>query len=172
VHVTRAGASGRTALHWTSGGWRAARGEDEAMLQARHLLDDKGHEIYAIGPDDPVLAAIRAMAERGIGALLVLRGDHLAGIVSERDYARNIILKGRSSADTPVRDIMVADVVTVAPTDSVETCMRLCTEHRVRHLPVLEDGKVIGVLSIGDLVKAVISEQSAQIEHLQRYIAG
>lgn len=142
------------------------------MLQARHLLDDKGHEIYAIGPDDPVLAAIRAMAERGIGALLVLRGDQLAGIVSERDYARNIILKGRSSADTPVRDIMVADVVTVAPTDSVETCMRLCTEHRVRHLPVLEDGKVIGVLSIGDLVKAVISEQSAQIEHLQRYIAG
>lgn len=142
------------------------------MFQARHLLDDKGHEIYAIGPDDPVLAAIRAMAERGIGALLVLRGDQLAGIVSERDYARNIILKGRSSADTPVRDIMVADVVTVAPTDSVETCMRLCTEHRVRHLPVLEDGKVIGVLSIGDLVKAVISEQSAQIEHLQRYIAG
>jgi CBS domain-containing protein len=142
------------------------------MLQARHLLDDKGHEIYAIGPDDPVLAAIRAMAERGIGALLVLSDDQLAGIVSERDYARNIILKGRSSADTPVRDIMVADVVTVAPTDSVETCMRLCTEHRVRHLPVLEDGKVIGVLSIGDLVKAVISEQSAQIEHLQRYIAG
>ncbi len=142
------------------------------MLQARHLLDDKGHEIYAIGPDDPVLAAIRAMAERGIGALLVLRDDQLAGIVSERDYARNIILKGRSSADTPVRDIMVADVVTVAPTDSVETCMRLCTEHRVRHLPVLEDGKVIGVLSIGDLVKAVISEQTAQIEHLQRYIAG
>ena len=142
------------------------------MLQARHLLDDKGHEIYAIGPDDPVLAAIRAMAERGIGALLVLRDDQLAGIVSERDYARNIILKGRSSADTPVRDIMVADVVTVAPTDSVETCMRLCTEHRVRHLPVLEDGKVIGVLSIGDLVKAVISEHTAQIEHLQRYIAG
>lgn len=142
------------------------------MLQARHLLDDKGHEVHSIGPDDPVLAAIRAMAERGIGALLVLGGGQLVGIVSERDYARNIILKGRSSADTPVRDIMVADLVTVAPTDSVETCMRLCTEHRVRHLPVVEGGKVVGVLSIGDLVKAVISEQSAQIEHLQRYIAG
>lgn len=142
------------------------------MLQARHLLDDKGREVHSIGPDDPVLDAIRAMAERGIGALLVLGGGRLVGIVSERDYARSIILKGRSSADTPVRDIMASDVVTVAPTDSVETCMRLCTEHRVRHLPVVEDGKVVGVLSIGDLVKAVISEQSAQIEHLQRYIAG
>lgn len=142
------------------------------MLQARHLLDDKGHEVHSVGPDEPVLAAIRAMAERGIGALLVMRDGKLAGIVSERDYARKIILKGRSSADTPVREIMEAAVISVAPTDSVETCMRLCTEHRVRHLPVLADGKVVGVLSIGDLVKAVISEQSAQIEHLQRYIAG
>lgn len=142
------------------------------MLQARHLLDEKGREVHSIGPDEPVLAAIRSMAERGIGALLVLRDGRLAGIVSERDYARSIILKGRSSADTPVRDIMATEVVTVAPTDSVETCMRLCTEHRVRHLPVLDDGRVVGVLSIGDLVKAVISEQSAHIEQLQRYIAG
>jgi CBS domain-containing protein len=142
------------------------------MLQARHLLDDKGHEVFAIGPDEPVLAAIRMMAERGIGALLVLRDGDLAGIVSERDYARKIILKGRSSADTPVLEIMESHVVSVVPTDTVETCMRLCTEHRVRHLPVVDAGRVVGVLSIGDLVKAVISEQSAQIEHLQRYIAG
>ena len=142
------------------------------MLQVKHLLADKGNQVHTIGPDDPVLAAIQTMADRVIGALLVMRGDELVGIVSERDYARKVILKGRSSSDTPVRDIMTASVISVNPADTVGTCMRLCTDSRVRHLPVVEGGKVVGVVSIGDLVKAVISEQGAQIEQLQRYIAG
>ncbi len=142
------------------------------MLQVKHLLADKGDQIYTIGADEPVLAAIRTMADRYVGALLVMRGDELVGIVSERDYARKIILKGRASGDTPVRDIMTSPVITIGPADTVETCMRLCTDSRVRHLPVVENGKVVGVVSIGDLVKAVISEQGAQIEQLQRYIAG
>ncbi len=142
------------------------------MLEVRQLLADKGHRIFAIGPDEPVLAAVRLMADHYIGALLVMRGDELVGIVSERDYARKIILQNRASADTPVRDIMSSPVVTVRPNDTTDTCMRICTERRVRHLPVVEGGKVVGVLSIGDLVKSVISEQSQQIEHLQRYIAG
>lgn len=142
------------------------------MLQVRHLLLEKGDRVYAIGPDQPVLEAIRLMADKYIGALLVMEGDSLVGIVSERDYARNIILKGRSSRETPVRDIMASPVISVDPGDTVETCMRLCTDSRVRHLPVCEGGKVVGVVSIGDLVKATIDEQSEQIEHLQRYIAG
>ncbi|RYD15666.1 MAG: CBS domain-containing protein [Lysobacteraceae bacterium] len=142
------------------------------MLQVKHLLAEKGNQVHAIGPDDPVLAAVQSMADRYIGALLVMRGDELVGIVSERDYARKIVLKGRSSSGTPVRDIMTSPVISVSPADSVDTCMRLCTDSRVRHLPVVEGGKVIGVVSIGDLVKAVISEQGEQIEQLQRYIAG
>ena len=142
------------------------------MLQVKHLLAEKGSEVFAIGPDEPVLAAIHLMADRYIGALMVMSGDALVGMVSERDYARKIILKGRSSRDTPVRDIMTAPVLTVAPEDSVDTCMRMCTDSRVRHLPVVAHGKVIGIVSIGDLVKAVISEQTEQIEQLHRYIAG
>ena len=142
------------------------------MLEVRQLLAEKGHRIFAIGPDEPVLEAVRLMADHYIGALLVMRGDELVGIVSERDYARKIILQNRASAETPVRDIMSSPVVTVRPTDTTDTCMRICTERRVRHLPVVEGGKVVGVLSIGDLVKSVINEQSQQIEHLQRYIAG
>ncbi len=142
------------------------------MLQVKHLLDEKGRNVYAISPGEPVLAAIRAMAEHGIGALLVLDGDALVGVISERDYARKIILNNRSSSDTPVRDVMTPTIITVSPADSVDTCMRLCTDSRVRHLPVVDGGKVVGVVSIGDLVKAVISEQGVQIEQLQRYIAG
>ncbi len=142
------------------------------MLQVKHLLDDKGHEILAITPDAPVLDAIKTMAERRIGALLVMQGDKLVGIVSERDYARNVVLKGRSSSSTNVLEIMGTDMVTVGLDDSVDHCMRLCTNQRVRYLPVVEDGKTIGVLSLGDLVKAVISQQTEQIEQLQRYIAG
>jgi CBS domain-containing protein len=142
------------------------------MLQVRHLLAEKGDRVFSIGPDEPVLAAVRMMADHYIGALLVMRGEELLGIVSERDYARKIILQNRSSSDTPVRDIMTAPVITVQPDDSTDTCMRICTDSRVRHLPVVEDGRIVGVVSIGDLVKAVISEQSQQIEQLQRYIAG
>lgn len=142
------------------------------MLQVKHLLDEKGRNVFAISPGEPVLAAIRAMAEHGIGALLVIDDDALVGVISERDYARKIILNNRSSSDTPVRDVMTPNVITVSPADGVDTCMRLCTDSRVRHLPVVDGGKVVGVVSIGDLVKAVISEQGVQIEQLQRYIAG
>ena len=142
------------------------------MLQVKHLLAEKGDRVFAIGPDEPVLVAVRMMADRYVGALLVMDGDTLAGIVSERDYARKVILKGRSSAETPVRDIMTSQVITVGPDDTTDTCMRICTEKHVRHLPVVDGGKVVGVLSIGDLVKAVIDAQSREIEQLQRYIAG
>lgn len=142
------------------------------MLQVKHLLEGKGREVLAISPDSPVLDAIKSMAERTVGALLVMKGDVLVGIVSERDYARNIVLKGRSSATTPVVEIMDTTIHSVGPNDSVDHCMRLCTNQRVRYLPVMDAGKVVGVISLGDLVKAVISEQSEQIEQLQRYIAG
>ena len=142
------------------------------MRLVKHLLEGKGSAIHAIEPDKPVLDAIRLMADKYIGALLVMRGDELVGIVSERDYARKVILKGRSSADTPVSDIMTAPVISVAPGDSAHRCMRLMTERRIRHLPVVEDNRVVGMLSIGDLVKAVIDEQAAELEQLQRYIVG
>jgi CBS domain-containing protein len=142
------------------------------MRQVKHLLEGKGREVYAIGPDDPVLIAIQKMADCHVGALLVMRESELVGILSERDYARKVILLGRASAETLVSQIMSAPVLTVSSEKTVEDCMRLCTDHRVRHLPVVDGGKVTGVLSIGDLVKAVIDEQAEQLEHLQRYIAG
>lgn len=142
------------------------------MRTVRQLLDAKAAEVFAIGPDAPVIDAIRLMAEKRIGAVLVMDGARLAGILSERDYARKIVLQGRSSADTPVRDIMTAQVVSVRLGDSAERCMQIVTERRIRHLPVLEDGEVIGVVSIGDLVKAVIEDQQVELDQLQRYIAS
>ncbi|HEV2622826.1 MAG TPA: CBS domain-containing protein [Frateuria sp.] len=142
------------------------------MRQVRHLLEGKGSDVYAIAPDAPVLEAIRQMAERRVGALVVMEGDRLAGIVSERDYARKVILQGRSSAQTAVSDIMSAAPLTVSPETDVFDCMRLCTDRRVRHLPVIEHQRVVGVISIGDLVKAVIDVQAEQIEQLQRYITS
>jgi CBS domain-containing protein len=142
------------------------------MRQVKHLLELKGNAVYTIGPEAPVLDAIRQMAERGIGALLVLRGAELIGIVSERDYARKVILKGRSSKDTPVSEIMTASPISVDPASTVDECMRLCTDQRVRHLPVMDGARLAGVVSIGDLVKAVIDDQAVEIDQLQRYIAG
>lgn len=142
------------------------------MRQVRHLLELKGNAVYTIGPETPVLDAIRQMAERGIGALLVVRGNELIGIVSERDYARKVILKGRSSKDTPVAEIMTASPISVDPASTVDECMRLCTDQRVRHLPVMDNARLVGVVSIGDLVKAVIDDQAVEIDQLQRYIAG
>jgi CBS domain-containing protein len=142
------------------------------MRQVKHLLDRKGSDIFAIAPEVPVLEAIKHMAERHVGALLVIRGEQLVGIVSERDYARKVILQGRSSAQTPVSDIMSSPVITVTPDTDVFDCMRLCTESRVRHLPVMQGNRVMGVISIGDLVKEVISAQAEQIEQLQRYITS
>jgi CBS domain-containing protein len=139
------------------------------MSTVRQLLAGRT-ALYSIAPEAPVLAAIRAMAEHRVGALLVMQGESLVGIVSERDYARKVILLGRASADTPVRTIMSAPVLTVTPEDTVNHCMQLMTDRHVRHLPALENGRVIGMVSIGDLVKAVIAEQRAQIEQLESYI--
>ena len=142
------------------------------MRTVRQLLEAKAPEVFAIGPDDPVIDAIRLMAEKRIGALLVMQAGKLAGIVSERDYARKIVLQGRSSRDTPVRDIMTADVVSIGLDDTTDRCMQLVTDRRIRHLPVLDGGSVLGVVSIGDLVKAVIEDQQLELDQLQRYIVG
>ena len=142
------------------------------MSQVKHLLQTKGSTIFSVAPDAPVLEAIKRMAEHRIGALLVLADGELTGVVSERDYARKVILQGKSSSQTAVSDIMSGSPITVGPETDVFDCMRLCTDSRIRHLPVVEDGKVVGVISIGDLVKAVIDAQAEQIEHLERYITG
>jgi len=142
------------------------------MRTVRQLLDDKGRQTYSIGPDQMMYEAITQMAERSVGALLVMQDERLVGIVSERDYARKIILKGRSSRETPVRDAMTAGVISTGEDHTVDACMRLMSENRIRHLPVLEGDKVVGMLSIGDLVKAVISDQQFEIEQLSHYIAG
>jgi CBS domain-containing protein len=142
------------------------------MRLVKHLLEGKGSAIYSIAPSAPIIDAVRSMAERSVGALVVMEGAQLVGIVSERDYARKVILNGKSSKDTPVSEIMSTPVMTVAPGDSINHCMKQVTVHRIRHLPVVENDQVIGVLSIGDLVKAVIDDQAEQLEHLQKYIAG
>ena len=142
------------------------------MRTVRQLLEAKAPEVFAIGPDAPVIDAIRLMAEKRIGAVLVMEGGRLAGILSERDYARKIVLQGRSSKDTPVRDIMTAEVVSVGLNDTADRCMQLVTNRRIRHLPVLDGEAVLGVVSIGDLVKAVIEDQQLELDQLQRYIAS
>lgn len=139
-------------------------------MLVRHVLDRKGHATHAIAPDATVIEALRRMAEHEIGALLVMQGDSVLGVVSERDYARKVALLGRASRDTTVSQIMSAPAVTVAPDDTVDACMRLVTNERIRHLPVLERGRVVGVLSIGDLVKAVLGQQRETIEQLEAYI--
>ena len=136
------------------------------------LLKGKGSEVFSVTPEDSVLHAIDVMATRHVGALLVMQQGALLGIISERDYARKVILKNRSSHDTPVGDIMTSPVVSVAPEETVHHCMELMTNGRFRHLPVVKSGRVVGMLSIGDLVKDVIQEQSEHIEQLERYIAG
>ena len=140
------------------------------MTTVRTLLEGKGRAIHSVESQASVLDAIRLMAEHHVGALLVMKGAVLEGIVSERDYARKVILRGRSSSDTPVRDIMTVAVITVQPETPVEKCMQIMTERRVRHLPVIEAGRVVGMVSIGDLVKAVIAEQQQHIEQLESYI--
>ena len=136
------------------------------------LLAAKGGEVYTIGPAATVFDAIAMMAEKGVGALLVLDAGRLAGIVSERDYTRKVILKGRSSKEERVEEIMTVDVVTCSPEHTVEEAMRVMTERHVRHLPIVEGGRVAGVVSIGDLVKWTISAQEETIAHLTSYISG
>jgi CBS domain-containing protein len=142
------------------------------MLSVQQLLDQKPKGIFSVAPEEPVLAAIRKMAEHHIGALLVMSGDRLVGIVSERDYARKVVLLGRSSTETPVSAIMTAKVVTVGPKQDAHDCMRLMTDKRIRHLPVVSGERVVGILSIGDLVRAVIEEQERTIADLETYIHG
>ena len=142
------------------------------MRTVRQLLEAKPPTIHAIRPEAPVLDAIHLMADAHVGAVLVMDGPRLVGILSERDYARKVVLQGRSSADTPVRDIMTPQVVTTTTGDTSDHCMQVMTERRIRHLPVMEGDDVVGVISIGDLVKAVIEDQRAELDSLQRYIAS
>jgi CBS domain-containing protein len=140
------------------------------MATAAQLLKRKPQVLYSIDPESPVLEAIQLMAEHGVGALLVLKHDKPVGVISERDYARKVILKGRSSSETPVWQIMSSPVLTVRPDQSVRECMQIMTDRRVRHLPVVQGEHVLGVLSIGDLVRAVLEEQQQTIEQLEQYI--
>lgn len=142
------------------------------MLRVKHLLHRKGFDVWSVDVDEPVLEAIQIMADRHIGALPVLRNGELAGMVSERDYARKVILLGRSSAETSVWEIMTSPVVTVGPGEDIHKCMELMTDQRIRHLPVVEEGRMVGVISIGDLVRAVIEEQQETITQLERFITG
>ena len=142
------------------------------MKLVSQLLDAKGHEILSVSSGASVLEAIKIMAEKGVGALVVMDGPSLAGIVTERDYARKVILKGRSSRTTTVSEIMTTDVITTTGDESVNHCMNMMTNKKIRHLPVVDGQTVIGIISIGDLVKAVIANQQEEIEHLEHYISG
>lgn len=136
------------------------------------LLREKGTEVHSIAPDTTVFEALKMMRTKNIGALLVMRDEKLVGIISERDYARKVAIEGRDSRVTPVSDIVTAAVRTVTRVTTVQDCMELMSEHRVRHLPVVEDAKVVGLISVGDLVKWIIQAQSATIDQLQSYISG
>jgi len=143
------------------------------MTAVADILKAKGDAVvHSIGPDDSVFDALQRMADKGIGALLVMEGERIVGIVTERDYARKIALKGRTSALTRVRDVMTTSVMFVEPVQTSEECMALMTDNRLRHLPVVKDDKLIGLISIGDLVKDIISEQKFVIEQLEHYISG
>ena len=142
------------------------------MKLVQHLLERKGRNIISISRDASVYDAIKLMAERAVGSLLVMDGDKLIGIVTERDYARKVILKGRSSETTKVEAIMSTEIITATTEQTVRDCMTLMTERRIRHLPVVADSGVIGLISIGDLVQAIISDQQQEIEQLENYISG
>jgi CBS domain-containing protein len=142
------------------------------MLRVTHLLAGKGKDLWSVDAEQPVLEAIQIMADRRIGALPVMRGGELVGVVSERDYARKVILLGRSSAETAVWQIMSSPVITVGPGETVRRCMEIMTDRRIRHLPVVEGGVTVGMISIGDLVRAVIEEQKETIEQLEKFISG
>lgn len=142
------------------------------MITVRDILRAKGNQIWWISPDATVFSALELMAEKNVGALVVLDGENLAGIFSERDYARKVILKGKASKETSVKEIMTSEVTTVRPGQSVDECMALMTDKRIRHLPVFEGEKLVGLISIGDVVKAVISEREFIIKQLENYITG
>lgn len=142
------------------------------MKLVQHLLATKGQDVFSIAPDATVRDALEMMADKEVGALLVMQGDELLGIVTERDYARKVVIKGRASASTPVSEIMSTELKTTTPDASVDSCMALMTEKRCRHLPVLDGDRVVGIVSIGDLVQAIIADQREEIEQLEHYISG
>jgi len=141
------------------------------MATVKQLLKEKGHDIWSVGPEASVYEAIELMADKEVGALVVMEGDSLVGVLSERDYARKVVLQGRSSRDTKIKEIMTSRVVYARPDQSVEDCMALMTDKRIRHLPVMDGDELLGVISIGDLVKAIIEEQQHVIEQLEQYIS-
>jgi CBS domain-containing protein len=141
-------------------------------MKARDILRRKGNFVIAVSPDSSVLDALKLMADKNIGGVLVMQNEKLIGIFTERDYARKIILKGKSSADSVIREVMVSNLITITPENDLNECMKLMTDKTIRHLPVLEEGKVVGLISIGDVVKSIIEEQQSVIQHLEQYIAG
>ncbi len=142
------------------------------MHTVKELLREKGHQIWTIAPEATVYDALELMAAKNIGSVVVVRHGNVAGVFTERDYARKVVLKGRSSKTTTVAELMTTDVLYVSPDDTIENCMALMTEKRLRHLPVMEKGKLTGVVSIGDIVKVIISEREFTIRELERYITG
>jgi CBS domain-containing protein len=140
------------------------------MKLVKHILKVKGNDVYSITMDTPVFDAIKMMSEKGVGALLVMESGKLVGIISERDYTRKVILKGKSSKTTPVKEIMSAPVIFTSPDAPIEKCMAMMTARRIRHLPVLEENEVVGVVSIGDLVKAIIEQQEVWIRELENHV--
>ena len=142
------------------------------MRNVRDILRDKGTAVYSISPDASVYDALRLMAEKNVGSLLVLEGDRMAGMISERDYARKIVLMDKLSRETKVKEIMTTEVLTVTPDMDLDECMKIITDKRVRHLPVVEDDGVIGIISIGDIVKGIIDHKESVIEQLESYIKG
>jgi len=142
------------------------------MKTVRDLLEQKGRKVWSVGPDSTVYDALRLMADKDIGAVLVVSGEELVGVLSERDYARQVVLKGKASRDTPVREIMTSRVIYIRPEQTLEDCMALMTDKHVRHLPVVVGGRIEGLLSIGDVVKAVISEKQFLIQQLENYITS
>lgn len=142
------------------------------MAKVKDILALKGQSVWSVAPDSSVYDAMKLMAEKGIGALMVMQGEKLVGIISERDYARKVILQGRSSRTTQVKEIMTSHVLYAQPEQNIEECMAVMTDKRVRHLPVFDEGRLLGVISIGDLVKSIITEQKFMIEQLEKYISG
>lgn len=142
------------------------------MQNVQQILDQKGRRIVSATPSASVREVIGLMAEHNIAAVLIMKGGELLGIITERDYARKVVLLGRTSAETPVSEIMTSSVISVSPNESAQKCMSLMTEKKCRHLPVLDNGEVVGMVSIGDLVKAVIQDQQIEIQQLQQYISS
>lgn len=142
------------------------------MKYVRQILENKGHNIWSINPNSSVLDALKLMAEKNVGALLVLENEKIVGIFSERDYARKVILHGKSSKDTLVKEIMSTNVLVANPENTIEECMALMVKHHIRHLPILENDELIGMISIGDVVNAIIDEKEFTIKQLERYISG